>query len=132
MIAAVAEVRILDEKLIRYRVHDENQIGIRKLGFREQLEKAREQLTRGAFAYAAEFFSSAQERLDAQASAGGPLPSPASMEIIREKILHSQTRDEMSPALHQRLPAMLREALSGRYAKYSYGARSFAQDLFLR
>jgi len=132
LIAAVAELRILDEKLILYRVHDENQIGIRKLGFRDQLKMAREQLAIGAFAYAVEFFSGAEERLRASAAAGGPAPSAATLELIRDKIQHARSRDAMSATLHQRLPAMLREALSGRYTRYSYGARSFAQDLFLR
>jgi glycosyltransferase involved in cell wall biosynthesis len=132
LIAAVAEVRILDEKLILYRVHGENQIGIQKLGFREQLEKAREQLVIGAFAYAVDFFSGAEKRLLASAATGGPAPSPATLALVRDKIQHCHSRDRMPDALAQRLPAMLREALSGRYARYSYGARSFAQDLFLR
>ncbi|MBW2274122.1 MAG: glycosyltransferase family 2 protein [Deltaproteobacteria bacterium] len=132
LIASVAEVRILDERLIHYRVHGENTFGIRKLSFREQLEKAREQLTLSAFAYAVDFFSAARERLGASEVAGGPMASAVALELVEDKIRHARCRDEMSSTLHRRLPAMLREALSGRYARYSYGARSFAQDVFLR
>jgi hypothetical protein len=31
-----------------------------------------------------------------------------------------------------RLPAIAREASSGRYSLYSYGIKSIAQDLFMR
>lgn len=128
VIAAVAEVAIVDRNLIRYRLHGANQIGIRKLGFREQLEKAREQIATDAFAYAAEFFEAARERLTASQFQVGR----STLQAIDEKIRHSRCRARMPERLSSRLPDIAREVVSGRYWRYSYGIRSVAQDVWLR
>jgi glycosyltransferase involved in cell wall biosynthesis len=122
--AATSKVEIVPEPLIRYRVHGENQIGIRKLGFFDQLAKAREQLATDAFGYAVEFFGTARERLtDA---------SPETLAAIDEKIEHARRRAAMSPRLLSRLSDVAGEVRAGRYRRYSYGWKSVAQDLFLR
>jgi len=130
-IAAVAEIRIIEEPLIRYRLHGENLIGIRKLGLRDQLEKAREQITFDAFSFAAIFFETARQRFAAQQETRF-LPSKPSLALIDDKILHSRRRAAMPDSLLRRLPDILREATSGRYGRYSYGIKSIAQDLWLR
>ena len=129
VIAAVSEFRILDENLITYRVHGANQFGLHKMSLREQLAQAHKQLEVGAFAYAVDFFTAARERL----SGAGDVPSAEPIfSLIDAKIDHSRVRDEMSPHLLGRVPAILREALAGRYGRYSYGLKSVAQDIFLR
>jgi glycosyltransferase involved in cell wall biosynthesis len=128
LISAVANVEIVDRPLIRYRLHGANQIGIQKLGLRGQLEKAREQLATGAFAYAAEFFEVARERLVASSFE----VDAATMRSIVEKILHSRRRASMAGSFLGRLHDVIREAGSGRYSRYSYGIKSIAQDLWLR
>ena len=40
--------------------------------------------------------------------------------------------DEMPAGLGARLPGIAREALSGRYWRFSYGLKSLAQDVWLR
>jgi glycosyltransferase involved in cell wall biosynthesis len=123
-IAARAGIAIVPTPLIRYRVHGSNQIGIRRLGFFEQLAKAREQIESDAFAYAVEFFELARERLN---------DPPAGLRVaIDEKIDHSRSRRDMSPRLLGRLPTIRQEASLGRYGRYSYGWKSIAQDLWLR
>jgi len=131
VIAAVAGIRIIEQPLIHYRLHGENLIGIRKLGLRQQLEKAREQIAYDAFSYAATFFATARERFAAQTEAH-LRPSKQTLELIDEKILHSQRRATMPESLARRLPDILREAVSGRYGRYSYGIKSIAQDVWLR
>ncbi len=130
-IAAVAKIRIIEQPLIHYRLHGDNLIGIRKLGLREQLEKAREQLAFDAFSYAATFFETARQRFAAQEETR-LLPSKPTLARIDHKILHSQRRATMPGNLVRRLPDILREALSGRYGRYSYGIKSIAQDVWLR
>jgi glycosyltransferase involved in cell wall biosynthesis len=124
IISACSRVEIVSTPLIRYRVHDENQIGIRQLGFRAQLAKAREQVASEAFQYAVDFFEAARMRLtEAQ---------PEVLSGIDEKIAHMRCRAEMSPRLSGRLGPILDEARAGRYRRYSYGLKSIAQDLWLR
>jgi glycosyltransferase involved in cell wall biosynthesis len=124
VVAALAPIEIVETPLIRYRVHDRNQIGIRRLGLREQLAKAREQLASDAFGYAVEFFEAARARLTHA--------PPDVLHRIDEKILHARRRQAMSPHWLARLRDIHEEARSGRYRRYSYGWKSIAQDLWLR
>jgi len=130
VIAAVADCEIVEEPLVRYRLHDANQIGLRRRGWREQLDQARRQLARDAFAQDVAFYELARARL----SAAGPevRVREAALRVIDEKIAHSRRRAAMSGSLLGRLPAVAEELLRGRYHRYAYGLRSVAQDLFLR
>ncbi len=124
VIAARARISLVERPLIRYRVHGDNQIGIRRLGLRDQLAKAREQIDTDALGYAIDFFEAARSRLaDAD---------PQLLGAIDEKLAHARARRDLSPRLLERLGAVQREAWAGRYARFSYGWRSVAQDLFLR
>lgn len=131
LIAAVSRVRIVDDPLVLYRLHADNQIGIRKLGLRGQLEKAREQLERRAFDHSSEFFTGARKRLADAEDVFGPV-SAATRAGIDAKIEHARLRAGMSDRLWRRAPVVLGEALTGRYGRYSYGWKSVAQDLLLR
>jgi hypothetical protein len=122
--AATSRVEIAPESLIRYRLHDANQIGIRKLDFAGQLAKAREQIETGAFPYAVEFFQAARERL-----AAAP---PQTLAKIDQKILHASRRASMPSRLGERLGAIRQEVQNRGYWHYSYGWKSVAQDLLLR
>ncbi len=124
IVSASSRVEIVSTPLIRYRVHDENQIGIRRLGLRAQLAKAREQIASDAFLYAVDFFETARGRLVGAA--------PEVLAGIDEKIEHARCRAEMSPRLWDRFARVVEEARSGRYRRYSYGWKSIAQDLWLR
>jgi len=130
VVAALAPVELVAQPLVRYRVHDKNQIGIRKLGLREQLEKARQQIESDAFGYAVTFFEVARERLGGAASV-----APVAGETLAKidaKIAHARCRAGMADRGVARLADVARETLSGRYARFSYGWKSVAQDLWLR
>jgi glycosyltransferase involved in cell wall biosynthesis len=132
LIAAVSSCAIVEESLIQYRVHGSNQFGLARPTLREQLAKAKEQLEIGAFAYAIGFFEAARQRLEAGVDCRGFEVSARTFELIEAKIAHARSRDRMRSSLLARLPAIVGETLSGRYFRYSYGAKSIAQDLFLR
>lgn len=129
--ACVSNVEAVDEPLIDYRLHGDNQIGIRKLRFFGQLEKAKEQVESDAFGYAVAFFEQARERLQSPA-AGAFDVAPDALTGIEAKVEHARRRASMSGSLLRRLPDIAREMVGGRYGRYSYGARSIAQDVFLR
>jgi hypothetical protein len=132
LIAAVAEVAILDERLIQYRLHGNNHIGVQRVGLVQQIGKARLQVRHHAFRYAEELHQAAVDRLQMWESQGHEL-RPGALQKLREKIRHARARDRMNGhGLSSRLPSILRESLSLRYSRYSYGWKSIAQDLFLR
>jgi glycosyltransferase involved in cell wall biosynthesis len=128
LIASVSEVAIVDRELIDYRWHGENQFGLRRLTLREQLEKARWQLESGIFEYGMRLFSLIEERLEMSTR---PV-DPRALALVNAKTDHCEKRNEMSPHLFARLPAIAAEAWNGNYGRFSYGLRSVAQDLFLR
>lgn len=129
MAAATGKVCIVPESLIQYRLHDCNQVGLRKLSLRQQVEQARRQLSTQAFAYAAELHEQALLRLTQSAEGTA---STHTLQLLQEKIRHSRCRHEMNGSWLGRLPAIARETAALRYFRYSYGIKSIAQDLFLR
>jgi len=131
LIAAVGEVDCLDRQLIDYRLHAANQIGLRRFNLREQLEQARGQLARRAFARQADFFEAARARLRERPDPEHPV-QPDCLARIDAKIEHCRTRDALPGSFLARLPRVLGELSRGRYRLYSYGLKSVAQDLFLR
>lgn len=131
LIAAVSQVGCLGGELIDYRLHAHNQIGLRRSSLTQQIEQARQQLARRAFAYQADFFTAARARLLEQ-SAPALQPRPGCLPRIEAKIAHCRIRDELPASFAARLPQVLGELAHGRYRRYSYGWKSVAQDLFLR
>ncbi len=131
LITSVSELCIIDRPLIDYRLHASNQFGLKKLGLREQLDKAREQLEKAAFSHNVQFFSAARQRLAEQSRAPFRATERA-FELIDAKIAHARRRDAMSRRLWRRLPVILQEILNGGYWRYSYGIKSIAQDVWLR
>ena len=128
LIACVSSVRLIPQELIDYRVHGENQFGLRRLSLSEQLKKARWQIESGIFGHGERFFSSVRERL---AHSSRPV-ADATLALIDAKIEHCRSRDAMNASLRARLPVILRELGSLRYWRFSYGIKSLAQDLWLR
>jgi glycosyltransferase involved in cell wall biosynthesis len=131
MIASVAEFALLDAELIDYRLHGDNQFGLKLFDLRAQYAQAKVQVEERAFAYAGAFFREARSRL-ANADDGTGRPSRELLALIDAKIEHSDRRDLMSGRLLGRLPDIMGEAIRGRYGRYSYGWKSVAQDIFLR
>lgn len=130
-IAGVAEIRIIEENLIEYRLHGTNQFGLQRFNLREQLGKAREQLAIGAFRHNVTFFSTARERFRIAADKGFS-PRQSVVDLTEGKIHHAKLRDQMASGFFSRLPAIAHEVLNRGYWRFGYGARSLAQDLFLR
>ena len=130
IIACRAPCALVNDPLIRYRLHGQNQIGIRQRGLVDQFRQARAQVARNAFKEEFDFFSLALERLQDHAP-GLPAGSPI-RRLIEEKRDHAGSRSAMPNFFWKRLPVVFREWSSGRYARYGYGWKSAAQDLWLR
>lgn len=135
MLACVAPVAFTNDRLVKYRVHGHNQVGMRSWNLSEQIGKAREQLQTAAFAHAAQLYGSMVERLrDPRVSDRFPARAGA-LKRLDEKVDHSRRRDTMRGGVlgfPSRCATVLLEGLRGRYGRYSYGLKSVLQDLFLR
>lgn len=125
VVSCLAGCGLVPEKLIRYRLHGNNLIGIHRFGWLDQLRQARRQLEEDSFRQMATFFETAQIRLQSE------LNSELG-QAMEEKIAHCRTRAEMTGGILQRIPNIYAEWSSGRYSRFSYGLKSVAQDLWLR
>jgi glycosyltransferase involved in cell wall biosynthesis len=128
LIAGVAEVRAVEEPLIHYRLHDANQIGLRRFDLAGQLRQALRQIETGAFEYAVRFFEAAVERLRASPHR----VRPEALARYEARLAHARWRCALPESALARAPAVLAEALRGGYGRYAYGWKSVAQDLLLR
>ena len=131
LISVVSHVEIVEQELIEYRWHGENQLGLRKLSLLEELSAAKRQLELDAFDYAARFFEEAGDRVRNHATSAFHA-RPGMLDILDAKAAHSRVRDAMPDSLLGRLPVVWREARSGAYGRFAYGWKSLAQDLLLR
>lgn len=125
--AAIGEVDCLETPLMDYRQHGGNQIGARRRNLADKWARAGEPriaylewLTRRCDALIERL-----QRLGSRVSVGG-------VDAARGKLAHLECRLRLPVARPRRLWPVLREALAGRYARYSMGLRAVAYDLLGR
>ena len=127
LIAAVAPCRATAEPLIQYRQHDEQQIGARKENlFRQFLRGVRQK--RRDFEAISDNYAAAHARLSMFRSC---LRDDGVLQSLQEKAEHFRAKARMRNPRTWRLPIIVKELFHSRYARYSRGWRSMAQDLFL-
>lgn len=127
MIAATADLAIINKPLIKYRQHSRQQIGATAKGFSEKLANAK-QMDSNTYLTGFKQYMAARERL----LAGGNAPCDEKViSRIEAKIDHMRVRASMPKRKFQRLPLVLSELLKLRYHRYSNGWKSVAKDLFL-
>jgi len=126
MAAVSGPCALVAEELVDYRQHGRQQIGGRRLGFRDQVRRARA-MDAEYFRDMADKFSAAERRLverrlSGYLGAAGRLRAKADQSARRAALRRGETG---------RLGLVCREWLSGRYRRYGLGWKSALQDLFL-
>ena len=130
-IAAVADVVALDEPLIQYRQHAQQQIGA-------PARKETEPEPRGVQAIEIAFrrrHSSAElhkilETLEARLLAhASEFDTRKALSFVGDYAFHLNVRANLPPRRLNRVPRILRELLSLRYHEYANGFKSAAKDL---
>jgi len=110
----------LPDKLVAYRQHPSNQIGVRKRMLRDRIANR-------VALHGAKVQMEDMEKLWARRGAGSQV-RPEYLREIQAKIAHLETRlgavDHLYP--------LLRELFHGRYTRYSNGMPSFLKDLHQR
>jgi len=123
--AAIGRVDVIEDELIDYRQHANNQIGASRNTFIGNVRKA--VAPRGAIHF--ERASKAEllrERLEA---IGAPVVSPAKIDLARGKVAHQRFRSLLPRVRAARFIPVAREALSGRYDRFGRGFRAIVSDL---
>ncbi|MGQ9628531.1 MAG: glycosyltransferase family 2 protein [Anaerolineae bacterium] len=121
----------IEEPLIRYRQHCEQLIGGKKLSLVEQFRRAEAYRTKPESRYQQLLYKSlyilARDRLASAGNLKGDVG-----QLFRAKIMHLQARQWLHEHPRWRRPhRVVREAISGRYHRFSNGWRSAARDLLL-
>jgi glycosyltransferase involved in cell wall biosynthesis len=133
LIAAVAGVLPVNERLIKYRKHDSQQVGaLERNGLPSTRgltpRSAKKALTReNPYAQTLTVSRAVHQRLTENAA---EFESRQVLPRLESQIAHLQVRSTLPGARLTRGTRVLRELFAGRYHRYGNGARSAVKDLF--
>jgi glycosyltransferase involved in cell wall biosynthesis len=128
IIGALAEVGCVERPTVKYRQHSAQQIGGKKLTWRELYDMARE-IGPSHYRITYERFLLARERLKLSASR---VRDPSFLHLVDQKVEHQRRRLAISEASSRwkRVIGTLVEILRGGYWRYSPGSLHFIMDMF--
>ncbi len=128
LIAAVAKVVPVSEPLIKYRQHEDQQVGARermqdpaRLG---SIKKAMRSPT--SYAEMIETITRVRQRLMAHSAI---FNSDAALAALEPRLKHLQARERLPSGILGRARCVLTELLAWRYHRYANGLRSAVKDL---
>ena len=133
VISAVAEVSFIDEPLIKYRQHPQQQIGAPDSEDRRQAKTAHTfgQAIRRTNSYSG--LITISDRIRSRlAEHVEEFDCKTALKRLDERIYHLRTRQRLPDSRLRRLPNVVRELLSRRYMNYSNGFYSALKDLLTR
>ena len=125
-VAAVSDVVLIEEPLIKYRQHRRQQIGApahktqKQPGAREALKR------RNSSAELQTILETLHDRLSTQ---GNGFECRKALSFVNNYSRHLDVRANLPQRRLNRVPAVLRELLSWRYHEYANGFKSAAKDL---
>ena len=129
MIASVADVGFIEERLIKYRQHSRQQIGAK------QREKTNNSPTDGV-RYAMGSTNSYEEMIsigmrakERLAERGNSYEIGKAIANLDDRLKHLRVRANLAPGKLNRVRSVAEELLSQRYHRYSNGFRSAVKDL---
>jgi glycosyltransferase involved in cell wall biosynthesis len=130
LIVSLADVSFIEEPLIKYRQHRQQQIGAPQSQIPERIpriERARAAMTR-TNPYRSLILISERVR-SRLLEHSEDFDSTIALRILDERIGHLRTRENLPNSKAKRLPQVLRELFSKRYHLYSKGLQSAMKDL---
>jgi glycosyltransferase involved in cell wall biosynthesis len=132
MIASVAEISFIEEPLVKYRQHAEQQIGAKERkddSGAESLDGARQALRRtNSYDQMIAIGARVQERL---AERSDSYKSDSALAKLDQRMKHLRARANLPHGKLSRARCVLRELLSRRYHLYSNGLHSAIKDLLV-
>jgi glycosyltransferase involved in cell wall biosynthesis len=129
IVGAMASVSMVSNATLKYRQHGAQQIGGRKLSFRQLYQKARE-LGPSYFRVSLQRFQAAQERLRMLSQ---HVKDPTFLRMVEQKVEHQSRRLAIAEcdSRAKRTIWALDELVHGRYLRYSPGLTHFLKDTIL-
>ena len=124
--AAISDISIVEEPLIQYRQHAQNQVGGRKPPLPEFLRAVVRDNTAFYQDYAKQL-----ELLRQRLTGCSKLKRSDDLSLLDSRIIHFEARARMPVQRLKRLPLALRELWTLRYFRHSNGSISLGKDLFL-
>lgn len=121
--AALGPLAMVEEPLLLYRQHENNQIGARELGLRQRIVRARRDPT-GGIAARLWLNQCALERLTGHVS-------DTRLRPLRDSVTHLSARLGILRSRRGRLGRVVSELAMGRYARYSESLGSAVRDLIV-
>ena len=118
------KVRSLNEALLGYRQHGNNQIGVQARGLRHKAT--------GIAGYRRAFLARMEARYEvfnAHVKRMQRVP-PERFARVEDRLRHAQSRNRQGTSIFARIREVTRELLSGRYHRFGKGIRSALVDLF--
>lgn len=128
LIAATADLALLDRPLVLYRQHESNQIGAKSTGLTRWLERERWQRMTRVLLMDLIRFSHAYERLKHR---GCRVRDEGVYRELEDKVGHLVVRRNLPGSRLRRVPAVFSEWTNGRYSHHSNGLPSALKDLLL-
>ena len=127
-IAAVAQVVMIDEPLIKYRQHERQQIGAPTRTHHQRATHSIEAALRrrNSSADLHKILTTLSERLSANAHL---YDTRSALSFVSDYSFHLNVRANLPQRRLNRVPSILRELLSLRYHEYANGFKSAAKDL---
>ncbi len=122
--AGIGGVAVLEDRLIDYRQHDANQIGVRRASFAVKLRRLvepRGQRNERLLARAESLVDRVASREDAF--------SPSALAVAEAKLHHEQARSALPVWRVRRLIPIVRESVRGGYGAYGWGMQDALRDL---
>jgi glycosyltransferase involved in cell wall biosynthesis len=125
-VAAVSDVAMIDEPLIKYRQHQRQQVGAPERKTRKQPSARDAFQRRNSSAELQRILDTLHDRLTTQ---GNGFDCHNALSFVRNYSHHLDVRANLPQRRLNRVPAVLRELLSWRYHEYANGFKSAAKDL---
>jgi glycosyltransferase involved in cell wall biosynthesis len=126
LLAAVGPVVSVDEPLIDYRQHGANQIGAAQQTLGDRARAVRRPRRMGDVADFAAWLGEAAARLETQRAR---VIDHGALDRLHDLADHLGARASLPASRPRRMVPVLREALAGRYGRYSNGILSVLKDL---
>lgn len=122
--AAFDEIDVLDARLLDYRQHSSNQIGVRRLSVKQKLGRMLEP----GFDRNRRLHLRAQSLVRRFESMGNLIPQ-SRLEAVQRKLLHEQVRLALPRLRSARIIPVLRELRAGQYGEFGRGTADAVRDL---
>ena len=129
IVASMADLTFIEASLVKYRQHSSNQVLAGRLKRSSQLRRAFDRLSGEEIDASSQIYDLALERVS-RFEANGVRDDVTRQ--LENKVQHLSVRADISRRGLARLPLIFREAISGRYHRYSRGWRSFVKDLLVK